>query len=171
MVASASPRLLPEVLDLALRERLELAPVEPRQGFEALEPLGEAAVDDAELLLRVEALAAGVGDEREETLADTLAGVDRRAHLHALDALEEPLRHEERRQRRRDAGDDRLRLGGFLTFQLLPARDVIRALVRLVAEDVRMPAHELLGEPARDRLEIEGARLGGDLRVQEHLEE
>ena len=88
------------------------------------------------------------------------------------------LRAQQGRQRRRHAGQGRPQCRGFavacpLAFlDRLPVPQYVRSAVHLrLAEDVRVAADELRGQPPGDRVEGEVAPLLAQLRLEEHLQQ
>ena len=93
------------------------------------------------------------------------------------------VRAEQRRQRRRDAAQQRLRLSpaacrrrrSLLRFDLLPPRPhlaggVERRFAGVAREDVRMPAHELVGDALERVGDREVPRFALELREEHRLE-
>ena len=84
---------------------------------------------------------------------------------------EQLLHREQRRQTGRDARDDRLRTG-LGALDLLPVGDhFVRAGDTDVAEHVRMTAHELVVDAARDVGDGERAGFGREHRLDHDLEQ
>jgi hypothetical protein len=141
---------------------------------------GETIVRLTKRGLRIEAGGARRCDEVEQELAEELLIVDverqvetRRLDFHARGALEHPLRCEKRWELRRNAAEQGLPLVVALlpTLDLLPLHEKIATDDLLSSEHVRMPANELLVQPARDLVRVEGSLLTPDLGVNRDLEQ
>jgi hypothetical protein len=141
---------------------------------------GKALVRIVKRGLRIEAGVARRCDDVEEELAEEVLIVDvereveaRRLDLHARGALEHPLRGEERRELARDTSEKRLLLpiALLVPLDLLPLREQIAADDLFPREDVRVPANELLVEPARDLVRVERTLLAPELGVDRYLEQ
>jgi hypothetical protein len=88
------------------------------------------------------------------------------------DAFLHLLRAQKCREASADSIEERCRRGGlFSTLDFVPAPEYLRGVGAVsLAEDMRMPVDQLLGNAPSDCVQVESPLFCADLRVENHLE-